>query len=83
MQEKAEKAGGDSSDLLPGICALAHEVLVDVTLPEFRCCSGVRAPLTHWFDNCHVAMQLQVRYSHLPLTAIPQQYPRQCRLCQS
>jgi hypothetical protein len=56
-----EKSGAESGDLLPGICALAHEVLVDVQLPQYRCCSTIRAPLTHWFDNRNVAMQLQVR----------------------
>lgn len=55
-----EKSGGGGGDLLPGVCHLAHEVLVDVQLPQYRCCAGVRAPLTHWFDNRNVAAQLQV-----------------------
>jgi len=55
---------GDSGDLLPGVCALAHRFLVDVQLPSYRCCDEMRAPLTHWFDNRNVALQLQVRPSN-------------------
>jgi hypothetical protein len=59
-----EASGGGGGDLLPGVCHLAHEVLVDVQLPQYRCCGGVRAPLTHWFDNRNVAAQLQARCLH-------------------
>ena len=62
-----EKSGGGGGGLLPGICHLAHEVLVDVQLPQYRCCGGVRAPLTHWFDNRNVAAQLQARRLHARL----------------
>lgn len=52
----------DSSDLLPGLCALSQSWLGDVVLSSFRETSGnSKVPtLTPWFDNFRVSTYLRV-----------------------
>mmetsp|Transcript_8248 Transcript_8248/g.24624 ORF Transcript_8248/g.24624 Transcript_8248/m.24624 type:complete len:836 (+) Transcript_8248:202-2709(+) len=45
---------------LVGLCSVLRELLADVQLPDFRCCSHIEAPLSHWFGSRRVAAYLQV-----------------------
>lgn len=56
---------------LVGLCSVLRELLADVQLPDFRCCSHIEAPLSHWFGSRRVAAYLQAGSPPLSLERPP------------
>lgn len=60
----------EGGDRLLGVCSVVHELLTDVQLPDFRCCSGISAPLTRWFGSKRVAAFLQANPQPPPVPKV-------------